>query len=262
MYKEKFDLQRKVAILTGGTGLLGEAFAEGLAEFGCRVIICSRNGEKNNMLAQRIAQEFEIDVMGVTADVSKKKDVENLLQETMNHFGKVDILVTCHQFKPPHFFEKFEIFPEKDWDGIISANLKGTFLCCQIIGNQMITQGYGTIINIASVYGIVSPNQEIYAGTKMGCPAAYAASKAGIIELTKYLATYWADKNIRVNSISPQGIMNQQEKKFIENFSKNSPLRRLATKEEIVNALIFLASDASTYVTGHNLVVDGGWTAW
>jgi NAD(P)-dependent dehydrogenase (short-subunit alcohol dehydrogenase family) len=262
MYKEKFNLQGKVAIIIGGTGLIGKVFAEGLAEFGCNVVICARNKNKCRMVAKRITKKFGVISLGVVADVSQKKDIYHLLKMTLRHFNKVDILITCHQNKTAHFFEKFEDFPEKGWDDILSVNLKGTFLCCQIIGKQMISQGFGNIINMGSVYGRISPNQEIYKGTKMGCPAVYSVSKAGIVELTKYLATYWVDKNIRVNSISPQGVLNQHEKKFLENFSKKSPMKRLANKEEIVNAMIFLASDASSYITGHDLIIDGGWTTW
>ena len=262
MYKEKFDLSGKVAILTGGTGLIGAAFGEGLAECGCNVVICDIEQKSCDNRAKFLEKEFGVECIGVAADVSNKVDVERLLAEVLKRFGKVDILVTCHQNKTANFFEKFEEYPEKDWDDIISVNLKGVFLCCQIIGKQMLKQGYGNIINIASTYGVVSPNQEIYEGTKMGCPAAYSASKGGVIALTKYLATYWGDRNIRVNAISPHGVFNNHEKKFVENFSKKSPLRRMSYKEEVVGALIFLASDASSYITGHNLMVDGGWSVW
>jgi NAD(P)-dependent dehydrogenase (short-subunit alcohol dehydrogenase family) len=262
MYKEKFDLSGKVAILTGGTGLIGTAFGEGLAESGCKVVICDIDQKSCDNRARVLEKEFGVGCVGIAADVSNKSDVERLLTEVLKKFEKVDILVTSHQNKTANFFEKFEGYPEKDWDDIISVNLKGVFLCCQIIGKQMLKQGYGNIINIASTYGVVSPNQEIYKGTKIGSPAAYSASKGGVIALTKYLATYWADKNIRVNAISPHGVFNNHEKKFVENFSKKSPLKRMSYKEEVVGALIFLASDASSYVTGHNLMVDGGWSVW
>jgi NAD(P)-dependent dehydrogenase (short-subunit alcohol dehydrogenase family) len=262
MYKEKFDLSEKVTILTGGTGLVGTAFGEGLAEYGCKVVICDIDQKSCDNRARALEKEFGVECMGLSADVSNREDVEHLSTEVLKRFGKVDILATCHQNKTANFFETFEEYRENDWDDIISVNLKGVFLCCQIIGKQMLKQGYGNIINIASTYGVVSPNQEIYKGTKMGSPAAYSASKGGVIALTKYLATYWADKNIRVNAISPHGVFNNHEKKFVENFSKKSPMRRMSYKEEVVGALIFLASDASSYITGHNLMVDGGWSVW
>lgn len=262
MYKEKFDLYGKVVILTGGTGLIGTAFGEGLVEYGCNVVICDINQEKCENKAKILQKKFGVECMGITIDVSNKKDIECLLTEVLKKFGKVDILVTCHQNRTDNFIEKFEEYPEEDFDGIISVNLKGVFLCCQIIGKQMLKQGYGNIINVASTYGVVSPNQEIYKDTKIGSPAAYSASKGGVIALTKYLATYWGNKNIRVNAISPHGVFNNHEKKFVENFSKKSPLKRMSYKEEVVGALIYLASDASSYVTGHNLMVDGGWTVW
>lgn len=262
MYKEKFNLSGKVAILTGGTGLIGTAFGEGLAEYGCNVVICDIEQKKCDIMARAIQKEFGVDSIGIAADVSKKSDIERLLTEVLNKFGKVDVLITCHQNKTANFFVNFEEYPENDWDDIISVNLKGVFLCCQVIGKQMVKQGFGNIINIASTYGVVSPNQEIYKNTKMGCPAAYSASKGGVITLTQYLATYWANNNIRVNAISPHGVFNNHEERFIKQFSEKSPLRRMSTKEEVVGALIYLASDASSYVTGHNLLVDGGWTVW
>jgi NAD(P)-dependent dehydrogenase (short-subunit alcohol dehydrogenase family) len=262
MYKEKFDLSDKVAILTGGTGLIGTAFAEGLAEYGCHVVICDLNQEKSQELSARITKKSGTICLGIATDVTKRKDIEDMVIQTLDRFNKIDILINNHQYKPLNFFKSFEHYSENDWDDIVSVNLKGTYLCCQIVGKQMLKQGYGTMINIASVYGVVSPNQEIYQGTGMGCPAAYVASKGGVISLTQYLATYWAEKNIRVNAISPHGVYNVHEKKFIENFSKKSPLRRMSTREEVVSALIFLASDASSYVTGHNLIIDGGWTVW
>jgi NAD(P)-dependent dehydrogenase (short-subunit alcohol dehydrogenase family) len=262
MYKEKFNLTGKVAIITGGAGLVGSAVAEGLAEYGCNVVISDIAQEKCTNLADMLRDRYGIGCLGKEVDVSNKKSVELLLNETLDKFKKVDILITAHQNKPARFFKRFEEYSEEDFNDVISVNLKGVFLCCQVIGNQMIRQGQGNIINFASTYGVVSPNQEIYLGTAMGSPAAYSASKGGVILLTKYLATYWAEKKIRVNAISPHGVFNNHEERFIKQFSDKSPLKRMSTKDEVVGGIIYLASDASTYVTGHNLMVDGGWTAW
>lgn len=262
LYKEKFNLNGKTAILTGGTGLVGKAFAEGLAEFGCRVVICDLNQDRCDNLAQELERKYNIDCLGLQLNVSDKRDIEAVVAKVLGKFEKIDILITCHQNITSKFFEKFEDYSEKDWDDIILVNLKGVFLCCQVVGKQMLKQGFGNIINIASTYGVVSPNQEIYEGTKMGSPAAYSSSKGGVIALTRYLATYWGEKNIRVNAISPHGVYNNHEETFVSNFSKKSPLGRMSQKEEVVNGLIYLASDASKYVTGHNLMIDGGWTVW
>lgn len=262
MYKEKFDLTGKVAIVTGGAGLIGSAIVEGLVEFGSNVVICDINQDKCQSLAADLQNKYKVECMGIGIDVSNKKNIELLLFEVLKKFEKVDILITAHQNKTARFFKNFYEYTEQDFDDIISVNLKGVFLCCQIIGNQMIKQGCGNIINFGSTYGVVSPNQEIYRGTTMGSPAAYSASKGGVILLTKYLATYWGEKNIRVNAISPHGVYNNHEEQFVKQFSEKSPLKRMSTRDEVVGGIIYLASDASSYVTGHNLMVDGGWTTW
>lgn len=262
MSNNLFDLSGKSAVVTGATGLLGSAFCEGLAMFGCRVAVCDIDKEKCDKSADNLKNKFGLNCIGIKVDVSDKKSVEKMVDQVVNEFDRIDVLVTSHQNKTANFFDKFEEYSERDWEAIMDVNLKGVFLCCQAVGKQMLKQGGGSIINIASTYGVVAPNHEIYEGTKLECPAAYSASKGGVIALTKYLATYWGEKKIRVNAISPHGVFNNHEKRFVENFSKKSPLKRMSLPREVVGALVFLASDASSYVTGHNLMVDGGWTSW
>ena len=161
----------------------------------------------------------------------------------------------------------FENYPEESLDKVIDVNLKGVFICSQVFGGEMAKNNYGSIINIASVYGIVSPNQDIYEykrknGQLWYKPASYAVTKSAILNLTRYLATYWAKKNVRVNTLSPAGIFNNQDKEFLDEYKKRMPLGRMAREDEMNGAIIFLASDASSYMTGSNLIIDGGWTAW
>jgi len=184
----------------------------------------------------------------------------------LGEFGKIDILINnagfTNQSRSSNFDASFENFPLEDWNAIMNVNLTGTFLGCQVIGKQMLQQGKGSIINIASLYGVVSPNHRIYPGTGITQPVAYSVSKHGVIGLTKYLATLWADKGIRVNALTPGGIYNNHQQLFVERFQQHNPIGRMCDKSELQGAIVYLASDASSHVVGHNLVVDGGWTIW
>jgi NAD(P)-dependent dehydrogenase (short-subunit alcohol dehydrogenase family) len=154
------------------------------------------------------------------------------------------------------------MFPEELWDAVIDVNLKGTFLMCRDFGRAMLERGKGSIVNFASTYGVVSSNPALYEGNSLGNPIAYSASKGGVVMLTKYLGAYWAERGVRVNCVTPHGVWNDHEPAFVERFSRFSPMRRLSRVDEVVGAVLFLASDASSYATGSNLLIDGGWTAW
>lgn len=260
--KELFDLKDRVVIITGALGLLGTELCEAFAECGSHVIVVDLDASACQQRAAALTNKTKVKALGIAADITQKDTVERMAEVVINEFGKIDVLINNAQFKPQTFFAPFEDFSVEAWDGVMAVNLKAVFLCCQICGKQMVKQGKGNIINIASTYGVVAPDHRIYEGTKLGCPAVYSASKGGVIMLTKYLATYWADKGIRVNAVSPHGIYNNHEEQFVLNFSSRSPLGRMCDRKEVVGALLYLASDASSYVTGHNLIVDGGWTAW
>lgn len=161
----------------------------------------------------------------------------------------------------------FEHFPESSWDRVMDVNVKGIMLCCQVVGGQMADAGRGSIVNISSIYGIVSPDQRLYeyrreAGEEFFKPVAYSASKSALLNLTRYLATYWADKNVRVNTVTFGGVFNGQDDRFLDAYTARVPLKRMAQPDEYNGAIVFLLSDASSYMTGSNLVIDGGWTAW
>ena len=261
-YRAKFSLDNRVVIIVGGCGLIGRAFVEACAQFGASVVIADLPDADPVGEGAALGKRQGRRMGGIVTDVAKRPSVEALLKETVDAFGRVDALVNCHQYKPARFFTRFEEYSDTDWDDIVEVNLKGTFLACQIIGGWMAEHGGGCIVNIPSVYSVVAPNQNLYKGTTMGCPAAYSASKGGVQALSQYLATYWASKGIRVNMITPHGVWNNHEEQFEKNFSRFLPLERMSSNHEIANALIYLLSDASSFVTGHNLVVDGGWTAW
>lgn len=261
-FKEKFSLEGKVVIISGGMGLIGRAFTEACAQYGASVVVADIEKMKPEEYSEKLSQRYPYKILGVPADAGKRKDVEALKKKTLEKFGRIDGLVNCHQNKTAKFFAKFEEYEDNDWDAVVETNLKGTYLTCQIIGSYMAEQGSGSIINMPSTYSVVAPNQNLYKGTSLGCPAAYSASKGGVMALSQYLSTYWADKGVRVNQITPHGVWNNHEERFEENFSNFSPMKRMSYNHEVAGALIFLLSEASSYVTGDNIRVDGGWTAW
>ncbi|WDE98196.1 SDR family oxidoreductase [Lentisphaera profundi] len=261
-FKSKFDLQDKVIIITGACGLIGRAFCEAAAQFGAHIVVADIEKANPTEFADSLTKRHNRTMLGVTVDVVDKSSVQQLLDITLKTFSKVNGLVNSHQNKTNSFFEKFEDYTEDNWDAVVETNLKGTFLSCQVIGTWMANHKGGKIVNIPSTYSVVAPNQNLYKGTNMGCPAAYSASKGGVDALSRYLASYWANKNIQVNMITPHGVWNKHEENFEENFSQFSPMERMSYNHEVASALIYLLSDASSYVTGDNMLVEGGWTVW
>jgi NAD(P)-dependent dehydrogenase (short-subunit alcohol dehydrogenase family) len=260
-----FDLSGKTAIVTGGGGLLATEHAIALGSYGAKVVLADFNMEKCVAAVEALVQQG-IDAVAKYCDVTSKESWQKLTAETVAEHGSVDILVNnagfTNQSKSANFDRGFEDFPLEDWNAIMNVNLTGTFLGCQVTGKQMLLQGKGSIINLASLYGVVSPNHNIYPGTGISQPVAYSVSKHGVVGLTKYIATLWASKGVRVNSLTPGGIFNGHQGLFLERFQQLNPIGRMSDKTELRGAVVYLASDASSHVVGHNLVVDGGWTAW
>lgn len=261
-FKEKFDLTDRVVVITGGCGLIGRAFAEAAAQFGAKVVLADIAASEPEARAAELEERHGRAMMGVSVDVGNKDSVTALRDAVLAKYNRIDGLVTSHQNKTHGFFTPFEDYTEEQWDAVVETNLKGTFLCCQLLGGWMASNGGGSIVNLPSTYSVVAPNQNLYKGTKMGCPAAYSASKGGVEALSQYLATYWANKHVRVNQITPHGVWNHHEEQFEKNFANFTPIERLSYNHEVAPALVYLLSDASTYVTGHNMLVEGGWTAW
>jgi len=260
-----FDLTDRVAIITGGAGLLASEHAIALSSYGAKIILADFNLDKCKE-AVTVLQKNGINAQAKFCDVTKKESWEALLADVLSAYGKIDILINnagfTNQSKSANFDASFENFPLEDWHAIMNVNLTGTFLGCQTIGKQMLLQGKGSIINIASLYGVVSPNHNIYPGTGISQPVAYSVSKHGVVSLTKYIATLWASKGVRVNALTPGGIFNGHQGLFLERFKQLNPIGRMSEKEELRGGIVYLASDASSHVIGHNLIIDGGWTAW
>ena len=256
-----FDLSGRVAVVTGGMGQLGAAYATGLAERGVRVAVFD---VASGQTADGV-QAYEV-------DVTDRSSIEAALREVVSAWGVPQVLINNAALdSPPDAPEEevgpFETYPEASFDKVMDVNVKGTLLCCQAVGAEMAKAGRGSIVNISSVYGMLSPQQDLYDFRRRGGetffkPVAYSVSKSAVFNLTRYLATYWAGSGVRVNTLTLGGVFNEQPAEFLDAYAARVPLGRMAEPREALGALLFLASDASSYVTGANLVVDGGWSAW
>ncbi len=264
---ECFSIKDKVIIITGALGLLGSTYTEGFSSQGANVVIVDLDAELCEQKAEAIAEKYGTKPLGIGCDIANQKQVRKMVQKVISKYNRVDVLVNNAAIQTEHFFETFEEYPAEDWEKVMSVNITGMFLCCQAVAREMERGKSGSIINIASIYGVVAPDQRlyqgaIYGGRQINTPAVYSASKGAVISLTRYLASYLAQYGIRVNTVTPGGVYSGQNKAFVRKYSERCPLGRMAKPEEIFNAVYFLASDASSYITGHNLIVDGGWTAW
>lgn len=270
-YRNQFDLHGRVAIVTGGAGILGRHFCAGLAESGAAIAVVDLQEDKALELAQVLAERYKGKTIGIGCDVSSPESVQTMVAQVVAEFGEINILHNNAAGKSDDleaFFAPFEEYSLDQWRKIMAVNLDGMFLVAQAIGKQMVAQGKGgSIIQTASIYGVMAPDHRIYEGSfylgrQINTPAVYTASKAAVIGLTKHLATYWADKGIRVNTLTPGGTKSGQNDEFNRRYSARIPMNRMANAHEIVGALLYLASDASSYVTGQNIIVDGGLNAW
>jgi len=268
-YVKRFNLNGKVAVVTGGIGILGKHFCAGLAESGANIAVVDIDVDKAKELAKNLDKLYGVKAVGYGCDVSDPISVQVMVDAVLGTFGEINILHNNAASKSDDldaFFAPFEEYSLNQWRKIMSVNLDGMFLVAQAIGKQMIEQNKGgSIIQTASIYGLRAPNQSIYEGSfylnrEINTPAVYTASKAAVIGLTKHLAIYWADKGIRVNTLTPGGTESGQNDKFKNLYSARVPMGRMANASEMVGALLYLASDASSYVTGQNIIVDGGWS--
>jgi NAD(P)-dependent dehydrogenase (short-subunit alcohol dehydrogenase family) len=270
-----FSLDGRVAVVTGAAGLLGWHHCHALAHAGARVVVTDLAAERCAALAEELRQAYGghgVDILDAAADVTDPESVTALRDAVFSRFGRLDVLVNNaalnEKVEDPAAgaLVRFEDFPLDLWERSFRVNVTGSFLCCQILGGEMARRGRGSVINIASTYATVAPDQSLYHradGTQAFYKsAAYPATKAAVLSLTRYLAAYWGHSGVRVNALSPGGVKNGQDEEFVARYSERTPLGRMAQPADYEGALVFLASDASSYMTGANLVVDGGWTAW
>ena len=270
-FRKLFDLRGRSAIVTGGAGFLGKQFCAGLAEFGANVAVVDIAGKEAKALAAGLSRDFGVKAVGIGCDISDAQSVRKMVKHAKESLGPITILHNNAAWKssnPDKFFEPVGSYSLKTWREIMSVNVDGMFLTAQAVGNLMSAQGFGgSIVQTASVYGLMAPDQRIYenssyCGRPINTPAVYTVSKSAVIGLTRHLASLWAAEKIRVNTLTPGGVESGQNKTFVKKYSNRVPLGRMAKADEMVGALIYLASDASRYVTGQNLIVDGGLSVW
>jgi NAD(P)-dependent dehydrogenase (short-subunit alcohol dehydrogenase family) len=269
-YTSLFDLSGRVAVVTGGGGLLGRHFAAGLADAGAAVALADIDLAAAAEAAADIEQSLRRPALAIECDVASEGSVAAMVASVEAELGPIRILHNNAATKgssPEQFFSPVHEFDAAVWREIMGVNLDGMFIVAKAVGSRMAERGAGSIIQTSSIYGVLGPDQRIYEGSEylgsaINTPPVYAASKAAVIGLTRYLATYWAPHGVRVNCLSPGGVSSGQNETFRRNYSARVPMQRMAEAEELVGALLFLASDAAGYVTGQNILVDGGLSAW
>jgi NAD(P)-dependent dehydrogenase (short-subunit alcohol dehydrogenase family) len=266
-----FRLDGRTALVTGATGILGRRICHALAESGANLVAFDILGDQAVALASDLAAEHGVGALGLEVDVSDPQSIAKGLSQAVDRFKHIHVLHNNAASKSSdlnEFFAPFEEYSLDQWREVMSVNIDGMFLMAQAVGKHMVQAGLkGSIIQTSSIYGVVGPDQRIYEGShylgrQINTPAVYSASKAAVIGLTRYLATYWGSAGIRVNALTPGGVESGQNDVFSQRYSARVPLGRMARDDEMTGALIFLASDASSYMTGQNLIVDGGLTAW
>ncbi|MCB2187448.1 MAG: SDR family oxidoreductase [Deltaproteobacteria bacterium] len=257
-----FDLTGQVVVITGGLGQLGRQYTGALLDRGARVAVFDRTAPPAGRPGQ----------LNLAVDVTSRASLRHSLAQVEEAWGAPTGLINNAALDSPPGAPAaengpFEDYPEESWDQVMEVNAKGVFLTCQVVGGAMARAGRGAIVNVASIYGVVSPDQSLYEyrrqdGETFFKPVAYSASKSALLNLTRYLATYWAPRGVRVNTLTLGGVFNQQDPRFLEGYQRRVPLGRMAAEDEYNGAVVFLLSPAAAYMTGANLVLDGGWTAW
>jgi NAD(P)-dependent dehydrogenase (short-subunit alcohol dehydrogenase family) len=257
-----FDLEGRTVVITGGVGLIGEEFSKACSKAGSNVVIVDIDELKANQFVKNMRQEEgRENIIFHRCDITNVKDIQSMIISVLTKFGKIDALVNNAYPRSKNYGKKLEEVTFEDFCENVSMHLGGYFLMAKEISKIMIKQNYGIIVNMGSHYGFAAPRFEIYEGTKMTMPVEYAAIKGGIINLTRYFASYLGKYNIRVNTLSPGGVFDNQPESFVRRYSERVLLgRRMANVDDLTGVLLFLISDASKYITGQNIIVDGGWT--
>ena len=272
---DKFKLQNEAIVITGAAGLLGEMHAETVLEAGGKAVLLDINQELLVTKVDKLKKFYGPNLMGLICDITNKEQIENCLKIILKDYGTITGLINNAANDPKvnknnnkKVLTRFENITIDTWQKDLNVGLTGSFLCSQIFGGFMAKQRKGVIVNIASDLSVIAPDQSLYMvegvpeNSQPVKPVTYSVVKTGLIGLTKYLATYWAKSNIRVNAISPGGILNNQDDQFLKKIEGKIPLQRMAKRDEYKGSILYLLSDASSYLTGFNLVVDGGRSCW
>jgi NAD(P)-dependent dehydrogenase (short-subunit alcohol dehydrogenase family) len=269
-----FDLSGRVAVITGGAGLLGEQHAIAIAAAGGVPVLVDIHEQRAREKAEALAKAYSVPAFGCAVDITKQQEIESLRDEILSRYGRLDIVINNAANNPKMEasgeidFSRLENFPLSQWEADLAVGLTGAFLCSKVLGSHMAANGGGVIVNVASDLALIAPDQRIYrqAGLPEHLqpvkPVTYSVVKSALVGLTRYLATYWAAHKVRVNAISPGGVANGQPEDFVQRLTDLIPLGRMAASNEYQGAILFLCSDASSYMTGSNLVIDGGRSCW
>ncbi|MCR4275191.1 MAG: SDR family oxidoreductase [Candidatus Wolfebacteria bacterium] len=273
---QKFLIDGRICIITGGAGFLGSRFAQAILDAKGIPVLFDVDEEKLKSLVTSFKEKYKVEVMGLKVDIANKDELEKAKELILKQYNRIDVLINCASHNPNPTIQgkekdissRFENFSETEWDEALNVGLKGAFLCSQVFGSYMASQNKGVILNIASDLGIIAPDQRIY--KKEGVPefeqpvkpVTYSVEKHAFIGLTKYLATYWAKNGVRVNAIAPGGVYRDHNEEFLQKLSNLIPMGRMADQNEYNAAVLFLVSDASSYMTGATLVIEGGRSAW
>jgi NAD(P)-dependent dehydrogenase (short-subunit alcohol dehydrogenase family) len=269
-----FDLTGRVAVITGGAGLLGEQHARAIASAGGIPVLVDVSGQAAADKAEHISTEYGVPSWGCRVDITRHGELQDFLARLLDRFGRLDILINNAANNPKVEdsgevnFSRFEHFPLAQWEADLMVGLTGAFLCSQVLGSEMARRGGGVIVNVASDLALIAPDQRLYRQSALPAhlqpvkPVSYSVVKSGLLGLTRYLATYWSDQGVRANALCPGGVYNDQPQDFVVRLSQLVPLGRMAHVDEYRGAILFLCSDASSYMTGAILAIDGGRTCW
>ena len=262
------DIRSRVIVVTGSSGVLGRCYCQAFAARGASLVLADLRDCDPAVQAETLAREFDTPVIGMGCDVRSEDDVRQLFDAAVKRFGRVDVVLNNaaatgeHLMRTGDVFARFEDYPVAMWEEVLRTNLTGVFLVAREGGKRMLATGAGSLINVASIYGVVAPDHRIYEGMPFSSFAPYSASKAGVHGLTLWLATYWARSGIRVNTVCPGGVYNGHDPEFVRRYANRTPMGRMANPEDLVGTMVYLASDASRYCTGQRFLVDGGLSAW
>jgi NAD(P)-dependent dehydrogenase (short-subunit alcohol dehydrogenase family) len=261
--KELMDLSGRVALITGGSGYVGSTAGQSLAELGAKVAVLDIEQEKCDAVATVLSETYKVDCVGLAVDLSATDEIARVPARVKERLGRLDIIIhsAAYTANVPGWAVPFEEQSVEPWDRAMRINMTAAFLLVQAAKDLLVQSERGSVLFVSSIYGIVGPDMRLYKDTGMNNAAGYAATKGGLLQLMRYLATVLAP-HVRVNAISPGGIWRNQPEQFHERYKARTPLGRMATEEDLKGAIAYLASDLSNYVTGHNLIIDGGWTAW
>lgn len=267
--KDYFDVKQKVIVILGATGILGSRYVDYLSLKGANVVISDLSLTKCELLADEVKTKYGVEPLPIQADITIEEDIINVFNSTVKKYGKFDSLINNAQLKPEGFYAPFEKYSKETLMKVLDGNLGAVVISCREACKYFLKFGEGNIINISSTYGNLGADQRIYDGVKniyfpeekFSSPISYGVTKAGILNLTRYLASYYREKNIRVNTLTPGGVFDNHDDIFHKNYSSRTLLGRMANPDEYNAAILFLISEASSYMTGANLIVDGGWTA-